>query len=146
MYFSGVIGWSQTLPSGVVPYTSSYCTSMEMFQDYLVGKKATSIVIGAGSTFYSCTDRITARKIIDSFSRCKSTTCTNQSFPCNGLEWHVGRCKKGSEIVVGSEICSCSGDLSIRPCTGNNDWGGAGPNTCGQNNQTLSITVNYSGT
>ena len=133
------------MPAGSVPYISSYCTSMEIFQDHLVGKKTTSIVIGAGSTYYSCTNATVAKQITQLFSACKST-CTTQSFSCNGETWHVGRCKKGGEIVVGGEICTCNGSLSIRPCTDNDNWGGAGPNTCGQSSQTLSITVNYSAT
>ena len=140
----GVISWSQTLPTGTVSYTSTYCTSMETFQASLVGKQTTSITLGAGGSSYSCTDATTAKQITDAFSTC-TTTCTSQSFSCNGVNWWIGKCGPGGEIGIGTSICSCSGTISIRPCINNNNWGGLGSNTCGQSSQTLSVTVNYSG-
>ena len=120
---------------------------METFQDTLVGKETTSIIISAGSTTYSCTDATTAKQITDHFSTCKDgSTCSPsyQSYSCNGETWQVGVCN-GGEISVASGVCSCSGSLAIRPCINNDNWGGAGGNTCSQSSQTLSITVNYSG-
>ena len=141
---SGIISWSKTLPTGTVSYTSTYCTSMETFQASLVGKQTTSITLGAGGSSYSCTDATTAKQITDAFSTC-TTTCTSQSFSCNGVNWWIGKCGPGGEIGIGTSICSCSGTISIRPCINNNNWGGLGSNTCGQSSQTLSVTVNYSG-
>ena len=140
----GVISWSQTLPTGTVSYTSTYCTSMETFQASLVGKQTTSITIGAGGSSYSCTDATTAKQITNAFSTC-TTTCSSQSFSCNGVNWWVGKCGPGGEIGIGTAICSCTGTISIRPCINNNNWGGLGSNTCGQSSQTLNITVKYSG-
>ena len=117
---------------------------METFQASLVGKQTTSITIGAGGSSYSCTSATTAKQITDAFSTC-TTTCTSQSFSCNGVNWWVGKCGPGGEIGIGTAICSCTGTISIRPCINNNNWGGLGSNTCGQSSQTLSITVNYSG-
>ena len=119
---------------------------METFQDSLVGKETTSIIIGAGSTTYSCTDAATAKQITDKFSTCKSfATCgSSQSYSCNGETWQVGGCG-GGEISVASGVCSCTGSLAIRPCEEGNSWGGAGSNTCAQSSQTLSITVDYGG-
>ena len=117
---------------------------METFQASLVGKQTTSITIGAGGSSYSCTDATTAKQITNAFSTC-TTTCSSQSFSCNGVNWWVGKCGPGGEIGIGTAICSCTGTISIRPCINNNNWGGLGSNTCGQSSQTLSITVNYSG-
>ena len=143
------MSWSQTIPAGnvsSVSLTSTYCTSMEIFQDYLVGIQTTSIVLVAGAVSYSCTNATMANKITDAFSICKSR-CTTQKFLCDELTWYVGKCGSGGEISIGSTgVCKCTGDLSIRPCRGNSSWGGSGPNTCSQRSQTLSITVNYNGT
>ena len=117
---------------------------METFQASLVGKQTTSITLGAGGSSYTCTDATTAKQITDAFSTC-TTTCTSQSFSCNGVNWWIGKCGPGGEIGIGTSICSCSGTISIRPCINNNNWGGLGSNTCGQSSQTLSVTVNYSG-
>ena len=144
MTFSGVMSWTQTMPSGTVSNNSSYCSTMEMFQESLAGIEATSIVLGAGSRFYSCTDTAIAQQITNALSNCKSD-CSGQSFSCEGQIWNVGKCKSGAEISVGSNLCTCSGSLAIRPCVNDENWGGAGPSTCAQDKQTLSITINYKG-
>ena len=139
----GVMSWSQTIPQGNKSSTSTYCTSMEIFQDYLVGVQTTSIVLVAGSVSYSCTNATMANKITDAFAICKSR-CTTQSFLCDSHTWNVGKCGSGGEISVGDNgICKCTGQLSIRPCGDNGKLGGAGPETCTQKEQKLSITVNY---
>ena len=138
------MSWTQTLPSGQVSNNSSYCSTMETFQESLAGIEATSIVLGAGSRFYSCTDKAIAQQITNAFSNCKSD-CSSQSFVCKGKVWNVGKCKSGAEISVGSNLCTCSGSLAIRPCVNDENWGGAGPSTCAQDKQTLSITINYKG-
>ena len=142
--YLGVTSWTKNLPTGVVLENSSYCSTMRTFQESLVGIQATSIVLGAGSLFYSCTNPKVAQQITTAFAACKST-CPGQSFICNGETWNVGKCRAGAEISIGGEICECSGSLAIRPCVDNEDWGGAGPYTCAQSNQTLSITINYKG-
>ena len=137
------MSWSQNIPQGNISSTSTYCTSMEIFQDYLVGVQTTSIVLVAGSVSYSCTNSTMANKITDAFAICKSR-CTTQSFLCDNHTWNVGKCGSGGEISVGDDgICKCTGHLSIRPCEDNGNLGGAGPDICNQKEQKLSITVNY---
>ena len=138
------MGIALTVPTGTVPHTSHFCTTMKTFQAHLVGLKTTSITLGAGESYFSCTDATTAKKITDAFSNCKKS-CSTQRFPCNGVNWWVGTCGQGGEIMIGNEICQCTGTISIRPCINNDNWGGLGPNTCGQSSQTLNITVKYSG-
>ena len=139
------MSWSKTIPSGNLSLPSNFCSSMEIFQDYLVGVQTTSIVISAGSVSYSCTNATVANKITDAFSMCKSR-CTTQKFVCDKQTWSVGKCGSGGEISVGNGgICKCRGDLSIRPCAERGNLGGSGPNMCNQKELTLSITVNYNG-
>ena len=136
------MSWTKTLPTGVVSKNSSYCRTMQTFQESLAGVEATSIVLGAGAKFYSCTNPKTAQQISTAFSACKSD-CQGQSFSCDGEIWNVGKCKSGPEISVGGNLCTCSAALAIRPCVDDENWGGAGPYTCAQSTQILTITINY---
>lgn len=139
------MSWSKTIPSGNLSLPSNFCSSVKIFQDYLVGVQTTSIVLSAGSVSYSCTNATVASKITDAFSICKSR-CTTQNFLCDNHAWSVGKCGSGGEISVGNGgICKCKGDLSIRPCADSGNLGGVGPNMCNRQELTLSITVNYNG-
>ena len=139
------LSWTQTLPKGTVSHTSQHCTTMTAFQNSLVGRGATAITIIAGSTSYSCTDATIAKSITDAFATCTTNTCSRQVFSCQGKNFRVGPCGAGGEISVSNGICSCSGSLTIRPCINNDNWGGAGPSTCSQSSQTLSIIVKVGG-
>ena len=65
-------------------------------------------------------------------------------FSCQGKTWYVGTCGEGGEINVDTSICSCGGDVTIRPCIGNHNWGGVG-GTCGQSSMKLRIDVFFTG-
>ena len=66
----GVMSWTKTLPTGVVSKNSSYCQTMQTFQESLTEVEATTIVLGAGSKFYSCTNPTIAQQITTAFSTC----------------------------------------------------------------------------
>jgi len=58
---------------------------------------------------------------------------------CDGRTWVAGGC--GDEISAGSErTCQCKENAhTVRPCLGNQNWGGAGTGTCGAAAQTLEV-------
>lgn len=57
---------------------------------------------------------------------------------CDGHEWRVASCTGTPELLINGAKCSCTSDLSFRPCyTGGDQWGGAGPNTCNSPTQTM---------
>ena len=138
----GTLKWSQTLPTGNVDVTSTYCTTMKTFQASIGDKDTKAITLGAKGSFFSCTDVTIAKQITDAFSKC-TVTCTTQSFSCDGENWWVGKCGSGGEIGIGRAICVGDGTISIRPCINNNNWGGLGPTTSAQDTQVLSIEITH---
>ncbi|WP_437807064.1 PKD domain-containing protein [Sorangium sp. So ce1078] len=68
---------------------------------------------------------------------------------CNGRTWVVGTgCGPSSDVVEitadGSE-CSCTNGYTARPCIGNENWGGAGGDTCFAPSQTISVVCGGEG-
>jgi hypothetical protein len=60
---------------------------------------------------------------------------------CNGLTWVTGSCGSGLELTagIGSGVCGCDARATVRPCIGNENWGGVGTNTCSAPSQTLVV-------
>jgi len=136
------VTWSRTISKGSVSTSSPICKSMQEFRRGLVGFETKAVAVKAGSTYIKCSDAPIAKKITNMFS---SSSISNSWFSCHGKWWSVGTCGNGAEIQVKSNgkgrICQCdSQDLVIRPCIGNDNWGGSG-NGCGSATTTLSITV-----
>ena len=64
--------------------------------------------------------------------------------------WYVGDCSISTgypfEISAGSSTtdCVCGSDAyTVRPCIGNNNWGGVLGDTCGATAQTLEVLCEY---
>ena len=114
------------------------------YQKSLVGQSITSIKISAGSTSRICSDSYVANKIVSWFSKCRNKYCNDRkTFYCQGYKWGVGNCGDGGEIMVGdTTVCSCSikHDVIIRPCIGNDNWGGT-YDGCGRYTTKLRIVV-----
>ncbi|MDD5223979.1 MAG: lamin tail domain-containing protein [bacterium] len=69
---------------------------------------------------------------------------------CDGRTWFTGYCSNGTwgpgyEVTastIGYTNCAClssSQAYTVRPCIANNNWGGAGTNTCSAPSQTLTV-------
>jgi cysteine-rich repeat protein len=60
---------------------------------------------------------------------------------CNGRTWNVGNCGNGPEINAQlNGVCACtSPGYTVRPCIGNNNWGGVNTATCGGPTQTIEV-------
>jgi len=137
------VTWSRTIPKGQVSTSSYICKSMQEFRRGLVGFETKAVAVKAGSTYIKCSDATIAKKITNMFS---SSSISKSWFSCHGKWWSVGTCGGGAEIQVKSNgkgrICQCdSQDLVIRPCIGNDNWGGPAGNACESATMTLSITV-----
>jgi len=137
------VTWSRTIPRGSLSTSSSICRSMKEFRRGLVGFETTAVAVSAGSTYIKCSNATIAKQITDMFS---SSSISNSWFSCHGKSWSVGNCGGGAEITVKSggkgNICLCRSfqSLAIRPCVGNENWGGPGDG-CEPDTTTLSITV-----
>ena len=122
--------WSASMSSGMSSGpASSQCTTYNAFRQSLTGSYLSAT---AGGVTHTCSS---ATAIVAAFS-----SGSSGSWDCDGHTWRVGSCS-GTEICVDcSSICSCASSLSIRPCIGNNNWGGY-PTTCGAGATTLSIQL-----
>jgi hypothetical protein len=62
------------------------------------------------------------------------------SVMCNGRTWRTGPCGGGTELSATGNICQCDmpGYL-VRPCIGNNNWGGVNTATCNGPTQTMTV-------
>jgi hypothetical protein len=62
---------------------------------------------------------------------------------CDGRSWQVGECGSGTtpsiEISANGDLCFCNIGYVARPCIGNENWGGAGTDTCYGPTQTLNV-------
>jgi len=138
------VSWTQRMPKGTISKDSPQCTLMEGFQNTLVGlQDVRSIVVSAGSTSYSCTNAVVAKKITDAFSNVGDTSV---DWYCDGADWNVGKCGGGEIMVndrIDGNICDCNdAALKIRPCNNGESWGGLGTG-CTQDTITLSVVVYY---
>jgi hypothetical protein len=57
----------------------------------------------------------------------------------NGYSWEVGSCGGGYELTATGSICACSTGYTVRPCIGNQNWGGINGVTCNAGSQTLIV-------
>ena len=74
---------------------------------------------------------------------------TQQSFTCGGIIWTVGNACITGCAVTGQDIelnaantgsdCSCGGNLTVRPCIGNANWGSIGTGGCNAATQTMTV-------
>lgn len=137
------ISWSQRMPKGTISRDSPQCKLMEGFQDTLVGLDTRAIVVSAGSTSYSCENAELAQLITNAISNPGSTPV---DYFCDGADWNVGLCQGAMEISIGDHteqhVCTCSADLTIRPCQHGGSWGGLNGG-CSSDTTTLSVVVYY---
>jgi len=72
---------------------------------------------------------------------------TSTSAPCGGKAWQVGTCGSmgssppitGWEVTNTGGVCGCATGWTVRPCIGNNNWGGSNGPTCSAPSQTLTV-------
>ena len=95
--------------------------------------------MSTGSSYYNCEDVTVSRDMIEYLVGCEKR-CTEKSFTCNGETWYVGNWgMPGPALSIGSGTGTCSRKGSIRPCIGNQNWGGV---KCIPDSQTISLKVN----
>jgi len=83
-------------------------------------------------TRITCNEHAKVRNILSNMIHRRS-----YNVHCSGRWWRTGICGHWTEICAGcSRICTCNSGVSIRPCIGNNNWGGHGQ-TCSSSPQVL---------
>lgn len=142
---TAAVTFSQAMPSGTILQSSVQCGAWNTFLSQLNGTftsitvKSTSLPAGV-----TCTGSF-ANQLCQSLH----TGFTNKSAPtyvngvsCNGHTWYTGNSSISTpqiELSVDNAPNSCSGANSVRPCIGNNNWGGVGTTTCAAPTQTITV-------
>jgi N-acetylneuraminic acid mutarotase len=128
------ITYSQSFPRSNLATNSPQCTSWNTFRASLVGNFSEVRMYGSlNPTGVSCRGAA-ANQICDALRRGVALNVA-----CDGQTWTVSpACGSGVELTVGGS-CSCSNAATVRPCIGNDNWGGIGSTTCSANAQTLSV-------
>ena len=136
---SGVT-YSQDFFNGQTP--DGQCTAWNDFRDNISSSASYEAVTIKGSNDLigvSCTGE-NANNICQALK-----SGTYGEWDCGGRIWETGSCGEGMELSASGSICDCSSSSSqdnpykVRPCIGNENWGGVNTDTCGGPSQTLTV-------
>jgi hypothetical protein len=71
---------------------------------------------------------------------------TTGGIGCGGRTWEVSTgCGPSLELTADGSFCNCDSGYTVRPCIGNDNWGGVNGPTCnglpspGNNTQTMTV-------
>ena len=127
--------YSENFTAGTLSSSSSQCTNWNYFRDSLNGDYSSIRINGSNNSIGKICSGSAAVELCNAL---KSGTPT--SLECGGTTWRVGTCSSSSIELSASTsgICGCDAAFTVRPCIGNQNWGGIGA-TCGSNTQSLSV-------
>jgi len=134
----GALLYSQDFPFGNVLATDPQCVEWNVFRADLVGLFSAVTISGSNDTVgVTCSDPTAATTLCNALNT--GTPALNVS--CSGRTWNVGTCGSGMEInSTGTSVCSCvNPGYVVRPCIGNNNWGGINTTTCSAPAQTMEV-------
>jgi hypothetical protein len=119
--------------------SASNCSAWTTFQSQLLATNPYSKLTIKGSldpVGVSVTDPAKVLQLANALRTGASISITD-----GGRTWRTGNCGGGIELTASGSICQCSNSYTVRPCIGatNQNWGGAGTNTCGGPSQTLIV-------
>ncbi|CAF2977221.1 unnamed protein product [Rotaria socialis] len=121
--------------------SSSQCTAWVTFLNLLVPQSYTSLTM-KGST-NSTGIALTNATLVTAIANALYTNTSYGPVSSNGYSWAVGLCgTSGSnsyELTATGTVCSCATGYTVRPCIGNQNWGGINGTTCGSANQTMTV-------
>lgn len=136
--------YEHDFPQGTVPTTDEQCVDYTEYTQGLTGRYFSVTLSGSNDeNGITCNDAALATELCNALS-----TRVPVDTMCNGVSWHVGECStidgEPFEISAGTNsACTCSGDgHTLRPCIGNDNWGGANGPSCGSPAQTLRLECN----
>jgi hypothetical protein len=128
-----VTGYSQAFVNGATP--STQCTAWQSFQSNLTGTYGTVTISGSNSTVQAVCTGADANTICQALHSNTTTTVT-----CGGHTFYTGTCGSGTELSADNAVCSCgTTGFTVRPCIGNDNWGGIEGVTCAAASQTLNV-------
>lgn len=128
-------------------YDSAYCPGSRVYNNWV---KLLSSIDTQSNKFVrltmkgtydlngvTCTDKDAVRAIADAMHKAYSTAVW-----CDGRLWQVGlscsagACSKASdnvELTINQNQCICGHSYTVRPCSGDQNWGGINTETCQKN-------------
>jgi hypothetical protein len=129
--------YEQPFSTGNVSTNSNQCRAWNTFTSQLQGTFNFVRLYGSRSQQgVSCTGA--GANTLCNALRTQSTV----SVSCNGLQWSVRNCGDGYGISADpseANACSCSTNYTVRPCIGNDNWGGINSSACDSSTQTLAV-------
>jgi hypothetical protein len=136
--------YEHDFPQQAVPTSAEQCVDYTQYTGNLTGRYFSVTLSGSNDTTgVTCNDATIATQLCNSLA-----TRTTLDTTCNGVDWHVGQCSVDQsmpyEISAGTDSwCSCqSGGYTLRPCIGNNNWGGINGTSCAAPAQTIRLECN----
>ncbi|MBI4703260.1 MAG: hypothetical protein HY744_19255 [Deltaproteobacteria bacterium] len=128
----GGVVFSEQFSQGQTP--SGQCTAWNTFRAALVGNYSKITISGTYDlTGVSCTGP-NANALCQALRNNQTLSLT-----CDGRNWQTGQCN-AIELSAAGSICQCpNAQYIVRPCIGNNNWGGANTATCNGPTQVLTV-------
>ncbi len=126
--------FSDSYVSGATP-TAQQCTKWTSYRSGLTGNYNTVTISGLnGQSAMTCSGA-GANTLCHALNTGSSVTVA-----CNNRNWYVGTCGNDVEISTGTGLCLCDNPgYAIRPCIGNDNWGGVNTATCAGPSQTIVV-------
>lgn len=133
-----VFTYQENFPNGTLGTGSQQCVNWTSFRAQLASGLPyyrLAMSTSANSTVMECNNATIVALIAQALRTGAAGTWVDGS-----NTWNVGGCGSGPELSVNSGNCSCpSPGWVVRPCIGNNNWGGIGTATCGGPTQTMKV-------
>ena len=130
--------YTQGFIYGAIPTTQ--CNAWLTFQSLLVSRPYTSLTIQGTNDPIGIT--LTNPTYILDIANALRTNTAYSAVMSNGYSWAVGICAVSGnyyELTATGSICACNTGYTVRPCIGNNNWGGINGVTCSASSQTMTV-------
>ncbi|MEZ4444207.1 MAG: hypothetical protein R3B72_34360 [Polyangiaceae bacterium] len=135
--------YSQNFPTGTIPITSQQCIDWGTFIGQLTGS-FTAVTIRGSNDMVGATCNVPS--LATQLCNALNTSTIVSNISCNGRIWNVGDCSvsTGQPFEINARAasgdCSCdSSAYTVRPCIGNNNWGGINGPACSAATQTMEV-------
>lgn len=134
------IMYSAQFNIGMTP--TSQCTQWDTFRAQLTVQAYISLTVKG--TFDPIGIVLTDADIIGNISTALRLSTAYGPVTNNGRSWAVGQCGSGWELTASGSVCICStSSYTVRPCIGNQNFGGVNRTTCNSPTQTMTVIFDY---
>jgi hypothetical protein len=130
------VTYSEQFPPGPVALGSPQCRAWQAFVLELRDGDFNRVTIrGSNDEDGQICEGAAANQLCQALAASRAVTVQ-----CDGRAWATGDCGDGMEINADDGVCRCEEPRwTVRPCIGNNNWGGVNTQSCGAPAQTLEV-------